>query len=286
MKKHHHRRSKRHRREKKESPVCAAEIPIKYGIGPQGCPGPEGLPGIAGGPMGESGLPGIPGEIGPQGIKGLQGIIGGKGERGQDGSMLVYGSGPPLSVPPPSVVSPMAYLDTSTNNVWIYSNYAWNLALNINGPQGNTGPTGPQGTCSSGLTYESNVQTIDQVGLSTNNSTLVKVFGVPLTLPSVLPSAFITTCWTIPISLAGGMTSTLRINDVVSYGISPASSTQFTIQDKSLRITVGVDALTIVGKTHLNLPSGVSVLYFDPSWSVSGGASVANATYHVDVVSN
>lgn len=274
------------RRPKREKVVCATEVPVKYGIGPRGFPGPAGLQGIAGGPMGVTGLPGIQGEIGPQGPQGVQGATGPKGEPGQDGSMLVYGNGPPLSVPPPSVTTPVAYLDTSSNNVWIYTNYAWNNILNISGSQGDTGPSGPSGTCSSGLTYESNVQTIDQLGLSNGNSTLVKVFPSPLTLTSVLPSAFITTCWTIPISLAGGMTSTLRIRDVVSHGLSPASSTQFTIQDKSLRITVGMDALTIVGKTHLNLPSGVNVLYFDPSWSVSGAATIANATYHVDVVSN
>ena len=273
-------------RKRREKVVCATEVPVKYGVGPQGFPGPAGLQGIAGGPMGETGLQGIQGEIGPQGAQGIQGEIGPKGGPGQDGSMLVYGNGPPLSTPPPSVVAPMAYLDTLTNNVWVYTNYAWNLALNINGPQGNTGPTGPSGTCSSGLTYESNVQTIDQIGLSTSNSTLVKVFGSPLTLTSVLPNACITTCWTIPISLAGGMTSTLRINDVVSYGISPVSSTQVVIQDKSIRVVVGMDALTVVGKTHLNLPSGVSILYFDPSWSVSGAATITNATYHVDVVSN
>lgn len=273
--------SRRHRRDKT---ACAVEIPVKYGVGPQGCPGPMGAQGVAGGPIGETGLPGIAGPIGPPGAQGVQGIVGSKGGKGQDGSMLVYGSGPPLTIP--TTFSPVAYLDILTNNVWVYTNYSWNLALNINGPQGDTGNIGPRGTCSSGLTYESNVQVIDQINLATSNSTLIKVFPVPLTLTSVLPSAFITTCWTIPIALAGNMTSTLRIYDVVSYGVSPASSTPFTIQDKSLRIVVGMDSLTVVGKIHLNLPSGVNVLYFDPSWSVNSGASIANATYHVDVVSN
>lgn len=268
-----------------EKKYRAHELPMKYGVGPPGCTGPKGETGLPGGQMGETGLPGIQGPIGPQGPQGEKGVMGDQGIAGQDGSLLSYGAGPPLSIPSSAVVAPVLYLDTETNDVYVYTNFSWNNIVNITGIQGATGPTGPQGSCGGNVVFETNVQVIDEGSLATVSSTTSSVFSSPPTLQSVLPDAFITTCWTIPITLAGGITSTLYINDVVRYGLTFASAVPVTIQQKSIRVIASMDALTVVGTAHISLPSGISTLYFTPEWSVSNGATIEGASYHVDVLS-
>ena len=117
---------------------------IQGDTGPTGPTGPQGPQGI----QGETGPAGPAGPIGPQGPAGPTGPTGPAGADGADGTgFVIKGTvateGDLSSITTPAVGD--AYQVTATGDIHVWSGAAWVNLGPIQGPQGDAGPTGPDG---------------------------------------------------------------------------------------------------------------------------------------------
>ena len=118
---------------------------FKGPTGAMGAVGPQGPQGLTGN-IGPKGPQGSPGPLGPQGSPGLtgsQGVPGSAGATGPRGSQWFSGSTVPAFTT--GVLPNDLYINKVNGNVYQYTNGAWSLLLNVQGPTGSTGPAGPQG---------------------------------------------------------------------------------------------------------------------------------------------
>ena len=107
--------------------------------------GPQGETGPAG-PQGEKGETGPAGPQGEKGETGPQGIQGEKGERGTGITILgSYDTEAELSAAHPAGAAGDSYLVGGSLYVWSETANQWENVGNVRGPQGETGPAGPQG---------------------------------------------------------------------------------------------------------------------------------------------
>lgn len=115
--------------------------------GPQGLKGDTGLTGPQGiqGEMGAQGPKGDTGSIGPQGAKGDTGATGPKGDKGDTGTgLLIKGKVATAESLPTTAAEGDGYIVGS--NIYVWSNSAWIEGDSYQGPKGDTGPAGKDGT--------------------------------------------------------------------------------------------------------------------------------------------
>jgi hypothetical protein len=162
--------------------------------GRQGTQGFQGLQGRQGG-QGLQGLQGLSNQ-GIQGLQGIQGIQGPYGVQGVSGtSVRIVGSlvltpgneQTELNNPSNSWIPATngdGVIDSSTGNLWVYTNGTWVNVGNVRGPQGIQGLQGSQGLGTQGLQGLSGAQgetywvkntvglhTTSKVGIGTTNPT-------------------------------------------------------------------------------------------------------------------
>lgn len=265
-----------------------SDRPYCFIIGPTGYTGPTGPPN---GPDGPTGYTGPTGNIG---YTGYTGPTGPTGPNGIPGSLVYMGIGDPVLSPTEGTNH--LYLNKSNNDLWQYISGVWVKQVNLTGPPGPTGYTGPPGSCAAAGTKLLGFNSSLLGGnYSTTSSTYLNVF--PLNVGGVSGSIFSLTtpnnfhsniqidiAWNFYYTNPTPLDTYVNFSGRLSYGGSGSAIS--VIRHRLPANTTNTNEVVVDSLYFPNIPPATT-LYIIPQWNVEDATStvglLAAYTNHFDV---